>query len=107
VPRLLAILLLLVVLPTIELSEQALHVVTHVLEGEAPDHAAHHDDSQGDEHGCTGLVHLCSCHTTQVTMSIPRVAPTAVETLEAMAVVAPPPLIDLTSLEPPHRPPIG
>jgi len=107
VPRILAILLLLAVLPTVELAEQAMHVVTHVLAGEATDHPAHHDDSHGDEHGCTGLVHLCSCHTAQVMMFVARGAPTAVETLESMSVVAPPPLADLISLEPPHRPPIG
>lgn len=105
--RILAILLLLAVLPTVELSEQVVHVVTHAIEGEGPDHTAHHDGSEGDEHGCTGLMHLCSCHHTQVTISLARVVTTAVETLESMAAFAPPPLIDLTSLEPPHRPPIG
>ncbi len=106
-PRILAILLLLAVLPTMELSEQVVHVVTHALEGDAVDHTAHHDDSHGDEHGCTGLMHLCSCHHTQVTMSLARVVTTAVETLESMTVFPPASLADLTSLEPPHRPPIG
>lgn len=105
--RVIALLLLLAVLPTVELTEQAVHVIEHALVGHATDHGAHHDDSHGDEHGCTGLMHLCSCHHTQVTMSLARVVTTAVETLESMTASAPPPLADLNSLEPPHRPPIG
>jgi len=105
--RLLSLLLLLAVVPTVELTEQVAHVVEHALEGEVSDHDAHHDDTHGDEHGCTGLMHLCGCHHTQVTMSMARVATTAIETLESMIASSPPPLVDLTSLEPPHRPPIG
>jgi len=105
--RLLAILLLVAVLPTVELTEQVVHVVQHALEGDAATHSAHHDDSHGDEHGCTGLVHLCSCHHTQATMSWSRIAATSVETLESISVSTPRSLVDLTSLEPPHRPPIG
>ena len=105
--RLLALLLLLAVVPTVEVTEQVVHVIEHALDGDATDHTAHHDDTHGDEHGCTGLMHLCSCHHTQVTMSMARVVTTAIETLESMTASSPPLLVDLTSLEPPHRPPIG
>jgi len=27
--------------------------------------AAHHHSEPGDEHGCNGVFHLCSCHSTQ------------------------------------------
>ena len=105
--RLLALLLLLAVLPTAELSEQIVHVVEHVLHHDAPDHTAHHDDSQSDEHGCTGLVHLCGCHTTQITASADLLMTRVVETQEFLAIHAPPSLVNLTSLEPAQRPPIG
>lgn len=103
--RLLALLVLLAVLPTAELTEQALHAIEHVLEGEAPDHSAHHGDAQGDEHGCTGLVHLCSCHRAQVTAAIGLAGIVAIETPGTVTAEAPPPLTDLHALEPPQRPP--
>jgi hypothetical protein len=104
--RALAIVLLVAVLPTMELAEQALHVIEHVMHGEAPSHSAHHDTDPGDEHGCTGLVHLCASHQVQVLTF--AVAP--MQTIESCALVAatsPPPLFDKNALEPPHRPPIG
>ncbi|MDB4962833.1 MAG: hypothetical protein JWP01_2832 [Myxococcales bacterium] len=103
--RLLSILLLLAVLPTVELTEQVVHLVEHALEVEAADHTAHHDP--GDEHGCTGLMHLCSCHHTQVNVAPTITATSSVETRASIATRVPPTLIDLNSLEPPHRPPIG
>ncbi|MGE0549315.1 MAG: hypothetical protein AB7O24_19045 [Kofleriaceae bacterium] len=105
--RLLALLLLLAVLPSLELAEQLEHAVTHALQGEAPDHSAHHDGQPGDEHGCTGLIHLCSCHQTLVTASaLARVAMTGDSIVSSVAIRTRD-LADLTSLEPPHRPPIG
>lgn len=105
--RVLALLLLFAVLPTVELTEQVVHLVEHTLHADAPDHAAHHDDSHGDEHGCTGLVHLCSCHHTQVTAGVAFVATRSVEAAASVSIAAPASLIDLTSQEPAHRPPIG
>ena len=104
--RALAILLLLAVLPTAELVEQAVHFIEHVAHGEPPSHSAHHDSEPGDEHGCTGLVHLCATNHGQVmTFAIP--AMTTSETIAVVSVALPPPLADKNSLEPPHRPPIG
>ena len=104
--RALAILLLLAVLPTAELAEQLVHVIEHALQAESPTHSAHHDAEPGDEHGCTGLVHLCATHQAQVaTFSAPQV--TAIETLAVVALDIPPPLLDKTALAPPQRPPIS
>jgi hypothetical protein len=105
--RAIALLVLLVVLPTAELTEQVAHLIEHIADAEVPDHTAHHDDSQGDEHGCTGLVHLCSCHHTQVTASVAFVTVRGIETTAAITIATPDSLADLTSLEPAYRPPIG
>ncbi len=105
--RLIALVLLLAVLPTAEVAEQVAHVVEHALEAEAPDHAAHHDDTQSDEHGCTGLVHLCSCHHTQATVTAGVLATSSARTVAFVAAELPPRLVDLNAPEPPHRPPIG
>ena len=104
--RLVALLVLLAVLPTIELAEQIEHVVVHALDGEAPDHSRHHDAQPGDEHGCTGLVHLCSCHQAQVTFAAVMAASRRAEVATYISAGTPGSLVDLTSLEPPHRPPI-
>jgi hypothetical protein len=102
----LAILLLLAVLPSVELAEQLAHVIEHVAHGETPSHSAHHDTEPGDEHGCTGLVHLCATNHVQVmTFALPVM--TTNETIAVVAVALPPPLVDKNALEPPHRPPIG
>lgn len=105
--RLVAVVVLLAVLPTMEVAEQAIHAIGHVLEAQVPDHSAHHEGAPGDEHGCTGLLHLCACHHTQVTAASPAAAPAAVETLGTVTAELPPPLVDLHALEPPQRPPIG
>jgi len=105
--RVLAFLLLLAVLPTVELVEQATHVVEHMFENDVPDHSAHHDGKAGDEHGCTGLVHLCACHQAQVTTSVAILQTQRVDIKAAVASVAPMLLFDLTSQEPAHRPPIA
>lgn len=105
--RLLALLLLLAVLPTVEAAEQMTHLIEHVFEAEAPDHTAHHDDSHGDEHGCTGLIHLCSGHHPQVIAAVAVVKTSTVELQDAITIGAPSTLVDLNALEPPHRPPIG
>jgi hypothetical protein len=105
--RVLAILLLLAVLPTVELAEQLVHVVEHALHAETPDHSAHHDAEPGDEHGCTGLVHLCATHQAQVTTQAAPQPVVSIETLAVMTIDLPPALTDKNALEPPHRPPIG
>lgn len=105
--RAIALLVLFAVLPTAEMTEQIIHLVEHVFHAEAPDHTAHHDESTSDEHGCTGLVHLCGCHHAQVTESFAIVTSRAMETSEALVLDAPASLADLTSLEPAHRPPIA
>jgi hypothetical protein len=105
--RLLALLVLLAVLPTVELTEQVAHAVEHVLEADAPDHTAHHDGEEGDEHGCTGLVHLCSCHHTQVIAWAPIVTASGFELAAALTIAPPASLTDLNSLEPAQRPPIA
>jgi hypothetical protein len=104
--RLLALLVLLAVVPSVELVEQLEHAVAHVFEGEAPEHSAHHDE-QSDEHGCTGLVHLCSCHQAQVTFAAVERVRAQIESGESPSAESPPRLTDLNSLEPPQRPPIG
>ena len=105
--RLVGLLVLLAVLPTAELTEQLAHAIEHVVHGDEPDHPAHHDDSHGDEHGCTGLVHLCGCHEAQVTASVVVVAPRGIEIAAWLDIAVPASLVNLTSLEPAHRPPIG
>ena len=105
--RWIALLLLLVVLPTLELTEQVAHVIDHALEVDAVDHSAHHDDSQRDEHGCTGLMHLCTCHHTQVTAGVAFLAIDRTEAARSASIAAPSSLISLTSPEPAHRPPIA
>jgi hypothetical protein len=105
--RCLALLVLFAVLPTVELAEQGIHVVEHLFAHEAPDHSAHHDEQPGDEHGCTGLVHLCGHHATQVTTSQATCVIATTETPELLAVSIPMQLFDLNAVEPPNRPPIA
>jgi hypothetical protein len=105
--RLLALFVLVAVLPTVELAEQAVHAVGHAVHSEAPDHDAHHDEERGDEHGCTGLVHLCACHHAQVTAVAVGGSLITITTLERVLPLRPPSLVDGVPLEPPHRPPIG
>ena len=104
--RLLALVLLLAVLPTVELSEQLEHVVSHLFEGDAPEHPAHHD-SDGDEHGCTGLIHICGCHQAQVTTAALIATPGKFVAARSQQSDRPRSLTDLNLLEPPHRPPIA
>jgi hypothetical protein len=106
--RLLALLLLLAVLPTVEVTEQIAHVVEHAFSSELADHAAHHEETPGEEHGCTSLIHLCgSHHAPQITISIMRVASRADVSTDAASIGAPHSLVDLTTPEPLQRPPIG
>ena len=106
--RVLAILLLLAVLPTVELAEQLTHVIEHALQGDPAGHGAHHDhDGQpADEHGCTGLVHLCA-HQAQVTAATAPRVEQRIETIAVVAIGLPPQLVDRNALEPPQRPPNG
>jgi hypothetical protein len=106
--RVVALLALVTVMPTVELAEQAMHAIDHLAEADVPDHDAHHEPGGAeDEHGCTGLIHLCSCHRTLSTGPVAVAAPVGIETLDTLAGAGPPSLHDVTSLEPPHRPPIG
>jgi hypothetical protein len=105
--RLIAVLVLLAVLPTAELAEQIVHVVEHAItDDELADHGAHHS-SMEDEHGCTALVHLCSCHHAQVTIGIRVVVARAIETWDAVNLQPPRSMADLTTPEPVQRPPIA
>lgn len=106
IPRLLALVLLLAVLPTVELAEQVAHAALHVVNGEAPDHSAHHDEGRSDEHGCTGLVHLCGHHA-QVMTGPPTTVVVAIEVGGQVALEAPRSLVDQRSPEPAQRPPIA
>lgn len=103
--RILALLVLLAVLPTVELAEQMIHAVEHVLHDEVADHDAHHGEA-GDEHGCTGLVHLCGLHA-QVTVGATVTPAMTIEDRGALPLDVPPSLHDQRSLEPAHRPPIS
>lgn len=102
--RILALLLLLAVLPTVELAEQVIHAAEHALHDEVADHGAHHDEP-ADEHGCTGLVHLCGLHA-QVTVGATMSVATTIEVRGSLPVDVPLSLHDQRSLEPAHRPPI-
>jgi hypothetical protein len=104
--RWIALLVLLAVLPTAELGEQLVHVVEHLIEHDPADHSAHHDALHGDEHGCTGLVHLCACHHVQVTLGTVAVVTRSIEAARSMTIALPGSLVNLTSPEPEHRPPI-
>jgi hypothetical protein len=107
-PRLLALVVIVSVLPTIEIGEQIAHAVEHVINDEPAAHSAHHDgDGQDDEHGCTGLVHICGCHHTLVTGGGVPATAIGVETLETLGTGAPRSLDDQSTREPPHRPPIS
>lgn len=106
--RWIALLVLFAVLPTAELVEQVAHLVEHTLELEAADHSAHHDDSEpGDEHGCTGLVHLCACHHAQVNLASSVTVTMRVGASPVPDTEAPSSLVDLTTREPAQRPPIA
>jgi hypothetical protein len=94
------------VLPTAELAEQLTHLIEHAVHGEGVGHSAHHDADPGDEHGCTGLVHLCP-HQAQVTAATAPRVEQRIETIAVVAIGPPPQLADKNALEPPQRPPIG
>ena len=105
--RAIALLVLFAVLPTAELVEQVVHVVEHVTHAEAADHGAHHDEHEGDEHGCTGLVHLCACHHAQVTLGVGIVQSVTMVAATFLESEPPSSLVDLTNPEPAQRPPIA
>jgi hypothetical protein len=104
--RVIALFVLLAVLPTVELVEQVEHFIHHVVAAELADHPAHHDAAP-DEHGCTSLIHLCSCHHSQATIAFTIVESRSIESIDTVSIVAPRSLVDLTSPEPAVRPPIG
>ncbi len=105
--RLLAILIVVALLPTIEVTEQAVHVVEHLIEGDDAAHSAHHDEGAPDccDH-CGGLVHVCATH--QTLAVTPVLATTArLEHVRRTGVHLPSTLRDLAAREPADRPPIG
>jgi len=106
--RWLAIVFVLALLPTVELVEQGVHAVEHVLAGEPAGHDAHHEDHDpADEHGCTQLVHVCGGHHGfGLTPAVPAAAAVRAVTVAAVSTI-PLELHDLASREPPHRPPIA
>lgn len=106
--RWLALVFVLALLPTVELVEQGVHELEHVLAGEVAGHDAHHEEHDpAEEHGCTGLVHVCGGHHgLGVAASLPAPVLVGYE----VGVIAPITITDLHGLstrEPPHRPPIG
>lgn len=105
--RAIALLVLFAVLPSMELAEQVMHVVEHVVHAEVADHDAHHDEHPADEHGCTGLVHLCACHHAQVTPGVTIVQRETIVAATFLQNQAPSSLVDLTTPEPAQRPPIA
>jgi hypothetical protein len=106
--RWLAFVLVLAMLPTVELLEQGAHAVEHAFAGEPADHDAHHEDHDpADEHGCTGLVHVCGGHHgLGVAPSLPAAVLVAYD-IGLVEPLAPADLHDLAGRAPPHRPPIA
>jgi len=105
--RLLALLLVVALVPTAELTEQVVHVVEHVLEGEELGHTAHHDEGPLDcDHGCTGLIHVCACHHAVAVTPAPFAGARAIVPTVSTA-WSPAQLYDLAVREPADRPPIG
>jgi hypothetical protein len=106
--RVIALLLMLALLPSAELVEQAAHVIEHVVGGEAAGHDAHHESHDpADEHGCTGLVHVCGAHHGAGIASTASIPLMASRHRGLAAVIVPSDLHDLAATAPPHRPPIA
>lgn len=107
--RILALLLVLAIVPVSgEVVELAVHWVT---EGDVAHVAGDAHDTAplgADEHGCSGLFHLCACHTAQATPA-PAVAAAAHPAPACGRVVARAPLPDRGRGAPPPtiRPPIA
>jgi hypothetical protein len=61
----LALLMTLSLLPTLEVVEAVVHWVEHgdLAHGGGEEHGS---ALGADEHGCTGIFHLCACHTASV-----------------------------------------
>jgi hypothetical protein len=60
--RLLVVVLILGLTPgLLEAAENVWHLVATGHSAHAPDQGADHSP-EGDEHGCSGAFHLCSCH---------------------------------------------
>jgi hypothetical protein len=69
----------------LELTENAIHLVTHGDRAHAG--ADHGEDSDTDEHGCSGTYHACTCHSSPQfadnAVAIRAVAPAAVTRVHA------------------------
>ncbi len=102
--RWLAVLIVLALLPTGELIEQGVHVAEHAF----ADHDAHHEDHDpAEEHGCTGLVHVCGGHHglgVTPSLATPVLVGSEIGLVEPLT---PSDLHDLAQRQPPHRPPIA
>jgi hypothetical protein len=105
--RWLVLVLVLALLPAAELAEQGLHVVEHALAGDASDHDPHHGGlDPAEEHGCTGLVHVCGGQH-GVGVAPTRLGAEVVASAVTSAGPLPPrDLRDLAAREPEYRPPI-
>lgn len=103
----LALLLVFAIFPSsAEIVELAAHMVGHGDDGHAGDE---HDGAAGeDEHGCSGMFHLCACHMTnasteQYALSWSVVADPPTKT----ALMAPSTRAGRLVEPPPQRPPIA
>lgn len=106
VRALLALIVVLALVPTVEVVEQAVHLIEHGAGVDEHD-LGHHDHGDDGANGCAELSHLSGAGLGPV--SDPRVvtaaAPSAAtSTLDYLAVDA---WRDRGSPPPPHRPPIG
>lgn len=106
--RLLAFLLVLSILPvTGEVVELVVHWGQHgdVAHGDSDEHESAPLGS--DEHGCSGLFHMCACHTAQATTPQESVATSLVTTDRRVDVLAPPRHDGCDAPAPTIRPPIA
>lgn len=105
--RFLALLLVLAIVPaTGEVIELAVHLAQH---GDvAHDAGDTHDGAPlgADEHGCSGLFHMCGCHTAPAMTPPPSVATAIVPPVRRIAVVPPAARDGRGAPAPSFRPPI-
>lgn len=104
-PRVIAILLALSLLPSVEIVEAAVHLVVH---GDAAHGGGHDDSGLGqDEHGCSGTFHVCSCHTGSVLPHAFAVELSSIPATSSAPVLGPVESIGRGTTAPPIRPPIA
>lgn len=106
--RFLALLLVLTILPfTGEVLELGIHWVEHgdVAHADTDEHGSAPLGS--DEHGCSGLFHMCACHTAQATTPQVNLAIAPVSTDQQVDACAPPRQDGCDAPAPTIRPPIA